>query len=619
MSFAALSVFSTGPVGPPCFLMDAKAIVQSASSTQVALSKKVAMHTPLNLLKFIAKSLGNAVGGGIAGDLIVEVLPGVAQDVWEWWRKDRTEQQRQAEIEAIAQAGTNEVREDAAKIVREVMPDKPAEVRQAVETYLTQIPDSLRRSLRRPSDRTGTTVPPNLLPRKADDLLRLLPSTLSRFKPGEHPLVGVDWELEALLGVGGFGEVWKARNPHMISAASVALKFCLDPSAAKVLRNEAGVLDRVMRQGKHPGIIHLLHTYLSAATPCLEYEYVDGGDLGGLIREWHQTQEGPSPHQAAKVILRLAEIVSFAHQLKPPIVHRDLKPANILVQQCSNGETQFKIADFGIGGVAVGQAIRETTRGTNQGRVLTSALLGSYTPLYASPQQMRGEKPDPRDDVYSLGVIWNQLLTGDLLNGRPGGSRWRKKLTDLGMTSELTDLLESCFEDIPGDRPSDATDLAERLKALLEESDKPAERPNQSLVDSMDGEKRPGKATTKRRWDEESFHEAASQEVSDFVRRLQAALPPYLELEYGTGKNATCHVRLRAVAVFWVWADGRYQWNWHEFPGKYADAVELFKKLIDCPPKNKSSYQPPKSNVLKKSPEEYLAILKRVASALGES
>lgn len=573
------------------------------------------MRTPLNLLKVVAKALGNAIGGGIAGDLIVEVLPGVAQDAWEWWAKDRSEEQRRAEVEAIAQAGTNGVRDQAAEIVQEVIPDKPLEVRQAVATYLTQIPDSLRRSLRRPSDRTGTTVPPNLVPKKADDLLRLLPPRLSRFKPGERPLVGVDWELEVLLGVGGFGEVWKARNPHMKSVESVALKFCLDPSAAKVLRNEATVLDRVMRQGKHPGIVQLLHTYLSAEKPCLEYEYVDGGDLGGLIHEWHRNQEGPSPHQAAKVILRLAEIVSFAHRLNPPIVHRDLKPANILLQRTSSGETNFRIADFGIGGVAAGQAIQETSRGTNQGRFLTSAVLGSYTPLYASPQQMRGEHPDPRDDVFSLGIIWYQLLAGDLTNGRPGGSRWRKKLADLGMSTEMTDLLESCFEEHPHDRPKDATALAEQLVTLLDVDRKPIARPR-TVSDS--GEAPIAKVAGKRRWDEESFHKAATKEVSNFVRRFKAALPSHLVLEYGMGKNATCHVRLRGAAVFWIWADGRYQWGWHEFVGTDDAAVDLLKKLIDCPPGHKSSYQPPKSNVLAKAPERYLAILQRFAAALGK-
>jgi tetratricopeptide (TPR) repeat protein len=278
--------------------------------------------------------------------------------------------------------------------------------------------------------------------------------------------MGVDWKLDYLLGVGGFGEVWKARNPHVPSVEPVALKFCLDPAAAKMLRNEADILDRLMRQGKHPGVLQLLRTYLSAETPCLEYEYVDGGDLTGLIQEWHRTKGGPTPQQAAEVILRLAEIVGFVHLLEPPIVHRDLKPANILVQRTAVGETHFKIADFGIGGVAVGQAIREISRGSRRGWFLTSAVHGTYTPLYASPQQLRGELPDPRDDVYSLGVIWYQLLTGDLTNGRPGGSRWRKKLLEQGMPSEMAELLECCFEDNPEDRPRDADALAGLLRSL---------------------------------------------------------------------------------------------------------------------------------------------------------
>jgi hypothetical protein len=225
------------------------------------------MHTPLALLKYVGKALGNAIGGGIVGDLVVEVLPDVAKDVWEWWTKDRTTAQCRADVEAVVQAGAEEVREQAAEIVLEVMPDKPLEVRQAVETYLTQVPASIRRSLRRPTDQTGTTVPGDLVPRKVDDLLRLLPSKLSRLKPGGHPLVGVDWELEVLLGVGGFGEVWKARNPHMASVEPVALKFCLDPAAARVLRNEAGVLDRVMRQGT-PGPARPSACGACSAAPC---------------------------------------------------------------------------------------------------------------------------------------------------------------------------------------------------------------------------------------------------------------------------------------------------------------------------------------------------------------
>jgi tetratricopeptide (TPR) repeat protein len=432
----------------------------------------------LVLFKCVAKALGNALGGGVVGDLLVEVLPDVAKDAWDWWSKDRSEKQRKDDVEALAQADAREVLEQAAAVVEEVVPDRPPAVKQAVQGYLAQIPAAIRRSMRRPSDPHGATVPPNLVPREADDLLKLLPTKMARFKPGDRPLPGVDWELEQLLGVGGFGEVWMAKNPHLHSAEPVALKFCLDATAARVLRNEAVVLDRVMRQGRHPGIVQLLRTYLSAETPCLEYEFVEGGDLTGLIQEWHRAENGPTPQQSARVMLRLAETVGFVHRLTPPIVHRDLKPANILIQRAgsgsdgSGGEPALKIADFGIGGLAVSAAIRETIRGTSRGAFLTSAVRGSYTPLYASPQQMRGERADPRDDVYALGVIWYQLLTGNLSTGRPGGTRWQKRLDGQGVPARLVELLASCFEDEPQDRLQDAATLADELAAVVKAAPK---------------------------------------------------------------------------------------------------------------------------------------------------
>ncbi len=104
-----------------------------------------------------------------------------------------------------------------------------------------------------------------------------------RFRPGDRPLRDVDLELVRPLGMGGFGEVWLARNPSRPHLPPVVLKFCLDAEAARTLRREVSLLDRVAALGDHPGVVKLLDTYLAAETPCLEYEYVEGGDLAAWI------------------------------------------------------------------------------------------------------------------------------------------------------------------------------------------------------------------------------------------------------------------------------------------------------------------------------------------------
>jgi tetratricopeptide (TPR) repeat protein len=428
------------------------------------------MRTPLKLLEFVGKGFLNAVGAGVGGDLLIEVLPAVAADVWKWWSGERDANQRRADLAAIARASSAEVRAETAALVKQLALERPPETRQALALFLSLIPAQVRKSMRRPDDPTGSTVSPELCPTKADDLLPLLPTRLPRFKPGDRPLPGVDWELDELLGIGGFGEVWKARNPLLANVPPVALKFCLDPTAAQYLRNEAAILDRIMRQGRHPGMVALQHTYLSAETPCLEYEFIPGGDLTGLIRHGNRGAP-PGPLVICRLLRDLAEVIAFAHSQDPPIVHRDLKPANVLCQPSGNGKMQLKVADFGIGGVATRHAMSQYTRGRSSsgrpGLFLASALRGSCTPLYASPQQLRGAAPDPRDDVYALGVLWFQMLTGDLIAGRPGGTRWQRRLTASGLPPKIVELLAGCFEENREDRIADAGILAKRLAELL--------------------------------------------------------------------------------------------------------------------------------------------------------
>jgi len=449
------------------------------------------MAARLALFKFVAKAALNYVGGGFGGDFIIEVLPEIANDVWQWWGKDRPVGQLRKELQEVAQLAPAEAASQAEQAVAEEAAGRPETEKADLTAYLSLIPAAIRQSQRRASDPSGRTMSLGLSLVKSDDVLPLLPARLPRFKPGDRPLAPtVNLELVELLGAGGFGEVWKARNPQFDGFKPVALKFCLDRSAKdRLLGHEAAVLNQVMRQGSHPGIVPLLNTFLGADPPCLEYEYVPGGDLSAIIRD-ARPNGGLPPRQAARIIEELAGVVGFAHRLTPPVVHRDLKPANILVQRTSDGKWVFRVTDFGIGGVAAEQAIGKSRLGASHGHLLVSCLIGSYTPLYASPQQVQGGLPDPRDDVYSLGVIWHQLLTGELLAGAQSGNAWKKHLAKKGMTTPLIDLLEECINYMPADRPVNASELAERIAEIIKSPLLPPSPPGspfeQDMKDALD-------------------------------------------------------------------------------------------------------------------------------------
>jgi formylglycine-generating enzyme required for sulfatase activity len=411
-------------------------------------------------VKHGVKFLLNLVPGG---DAVYEM----ATDVWEDYRRDRQDAALRAELQAAAGAPAEQVRQEAEAAVQAEAAGQPPEVQLALVSYLSQVPASIRRSLRRPSDPSGTTVPATLSLSRPQDLVPLLPPRPPRFKVGDRPVSGR--VLDEPLGIGGFGEAWKARSAHLLSKAPTVLKFCLDAAAAPALRNEAGVLDRVMQHGRHPGIVPLLDAHLDCNPPCLEYAYVEGGDLGGLIQEMHARGK-TNPDGANRLLLQLAEIIASVHRLQPPIVHCDLKPANILVRRTTDGKVSLYVTDFGIGGLATVQAVRESRQPTrSRQELLTEAVRGAYTPLYASLEQMtrpRNQPPDPRDDVHALGVIWFQLLTGDLgILSIP--SDWREQVEERGLSADLTKLLASCIASKAEKRPASAVVLAERLSELL--------------------------------------------------------------------------------------------------------------------------------------------------------
>ncbi len=445
----------------------------------------------------LLRCLGRAVvknGGKALCSLVPfgEVAFEIAAAAFEEYRKDHGTAELRADLERLAQAPRDEVHQAAEQAAAAEAAGQPAEISLALVSYLDQVPAAVRRSLRRPDDPAGATLPAGLALSRPEELLTFLPTDLPRFRPGDRPLAA-DWELVELLGKGGFGEVWKARHLTRSSQKPVALKFCLDPEAAHSLRNEVvlhDLLDRVRQQGQGQGFVPLLETYLRGEPPCLMYEYIEGGDLAALIQELHP-QGKLTPTLATRLLHRLASIVAFAHRLSPPLVHRDLKPANVLVSRLSGPAGQARglsyelfVADFGIGGLAAGQALREkSNQPTLLRHTVPAAVRGAYTPLYASPQQARGEPPDPRDDVHALGVIWYQLLTGDLtLTAIPPD--WQDVVAERGLGEEQVRLLAACLASRADRRLASAAELADRLAGLLDAP--PPARPAPSRADSRE-------------------------------------------------------------------------------------------------------------------------------------
>ncbi|MDI1448040.1 serine/threonine-protein kinase [Polyangium sp. 6x1] len=282
-------------------------------------------------------------------------------------------------------------------------------------------------------------------------------------EPGD--VIADKYRVERVIGKGGMGLVVEAH--HMTLPQRVAIKILL-PEAAK----QGDAVERFLREARAAVSIQSEHVArvmdlgtLASGLPYMVMELLTGADLQEIVR-----QRGPLPiAQAIDVVLQASEAIAEAHVLG--IIHRDLKPANIFVGTRPDGSPLVKVLDFGLA---------KATRADALYTSLTAAHVIIGSPFYMSPEQIRGLKGlDARTDIWALGVILYQILTGKrpfeadathALFLRIGGDppappRWHRSEISAGLEAVVL----QCLEKKPNDRPQSVADLARLLLPFASE------------------------------------------------------------------------------------------------------------------------------------------------------
>jgi eukaryotic-like serine/threonine-protein kinase len=268
------------------------------------------------------------------------------------------------------------------------------------------------------------------------------------------------------LGRGGFSCVFLASDEKVMSK-KVVIKILQDREVRnewtiQKSRQEIEALSRI----DHPSVVGVFDFgELPSGSPYIVMKYVDGVTLRSCI-----TPEGMELSRVARVIRVLGSALASAHE--KGILHRDLKPENIMLQNLSGGDEQPTIIDFGVAKVKNSLIAPSTVE---------PRTLGTY--LYMSPEQFRGESVTTASDIYSLGVIAYEMITGR----RPFNPETVARLAEMhrqGVKIKPKDLRPALPERAQGlilqalsfaasDRPTDPRKFAEALEAALKQVDEP--------------------------------------------------------------------------------------------------------------------------------------------------
>lgn len=282
------------------------------------------------------------------------------------------------------------------------------------------------------------------------------------------------YEAVRLLGEGGMGRVYLARQIDL--GRQVVVKIMHDHIA-----NDPKFRERFQRETllmasfQHPNVVTLYDASLTDPQgPCIVMEYIKGITLDTLLQRNHRL----TAPRVGRLLYQLCEALQAAHG--EGIVHRDLKPANLMVIHPDSPYETLKVMDFGLAKLVDGNKMSMNHKASETG---VDFAVG--TPGYISPEQVRGEPMDHRSDLYSVGVVLYELLTGKLPFTRDetmdvllahatepppsfeavGAREW--------VSAAVETVVLGCLAKKPEDRPASARDLMDRFENSLFESPEP--------------------------------------------------------------------------------------------------------------------------------------------------
>jgi DNA-binding NarL/FixJ family response regulator len=261
--------------------------------------------------------------------------------------------------------------------------------------------------------------------------------------------------IDALVGRGGMGLVFRATD--LLLDRTVALKV-IAPEVAENSTYRAR-FERECRLAAaldHPHVVQVFHAGEHSGLLYLSMRYVDGIDLRGLL----DAEQRLEPARAVSITVQIAGALEEAH--RHDLVHRDVKPGNVLLSTGHPDHEHAFLTDFGI-----------TRRGDEEPLTRTGVALGSVD--YMAPEQAHGADVDARTDIYSLGCVLYEMLTGRVVFERDGDLEklWAHvhdrppRLPQRDIPPGLQDVLDRALAKVPRDRQQSAAELANEVAATL--------------------------------------------------------------------------------------------------------------------------------------------------------